>query len=846
MVVRMLVSCRYLNEGSSAHLVLMNPAFYHDRLKTLYAQWSILWLFQNIRDADADALAANPAVQDAGGLQNVLLDYITAKPVYDVATTDAAAADRAWESLQARNFEGTGKRQILTAPTSGGGSAADGDASSSTPLFGFTVQLSEHAREWLASAVDGVTSVVKQPASLPAIPPEGVMKLINMCADWAQFLIPHAISKINRVSYGLLSQHDRQAPCCPVSRRLMAVPFIGKDVPSFSSEFAHPDVLIGLTVLAYRNEGMRHTDMKRLASLLKRDFTKQSGNKNQRPAAVLFERWKTIGLLDKHQRQQRRAATHSGGIGDGAVVPDTPGMVFGDSTPRTPAPGLNEDAVLRSRVVATGVLTLDLFQPADDRQIERLLKLIGRVPEVVHYYLRRMVFPDTMLFQKMKISACGHALGSSLLFRRRIGYSGTPSTLLPVDMQGCTPEPGSDGKIVNYLTSPRIVRSECIGAWSAKGLLRRIAQHPDGLQFHALIDTGALVTGMTNYEVAEFLLQELPVWFEGVVYLDQLDRQIVLLRSGRTMPLRQSGLPWDKRFTFYDQIHTTGMDIKQAPNAVAAITIGKDMVFRDYAQGAFRMRGIGAGQTIHAVIIPEVASRVRHDLSVLDGLLVTRTNAKGDQDVDWEKCIPAWLMLNSMRMEALQYLQLSAQELANIVRKKALSAIIDEIDYGTGQTTGEPEPEHTRICRFHRGVVDDGGNAPKTGGSSGGGGRNSSAGSQSSLLRWFTTFEDDEKVSVHTYIHTYTARLRLKPALKHTCVGLTFSQPIHHLRPETNERKIPYYAQYACVRATGCVCVCVFCRATALCTVVGFGGLSEVGPCRTINPSIFVGACTPV
>ena len=131
-------------------------------------------------------------------------------------------------------------------------------------------------------------------------------------------------------------------------------------------------------------------------------------------------------------------------------------------------------------------------------------------------------------------------------------------------------------------------------------------------------------------------------------------------------------------------------------------------------------------------------------------------------------------------------------------------------------------------------------------GSSGGGGRNSSAGSQSSLLRWFTTFEDDEKVSVHTYIHTYTARLRLKPALKHTCVGLTFSQPIHHLRPETNERKIPYYAQYACVRATGCVCVCVFCRATALCTVVGFGGLSEVGPCRTINPSIFVGACTPV
>jgi hypothetical protein len=32
----------------------------------------------------------------------------------------------------------------------------------------------------------------------------------------------------------------------------MAVPFVGKDVPSRASEFAHPDVLIGLTILAFR------------------------------------------------------------------------------------------------------------------------------------------------------------------------------------------------------------------------------------------------------------------------------------------------------------------------------------------------------------------------------------------------------------------------------------------------------------------------------------------------------------------------------------------------------------------------------------------------------------------
>jgi hypothetical protein len=39
-------------------------------------------------------------------------------------------------------------------------------------------------------------------------------------------------------------------PLFPRSRSKMAIPFVGKDVPSPASEFAHPDVIIGLTVLA--------------------------------------------------------------------------------------------------------------------------------------------------------------------------------------------------------------------------------------------------------------------------------------------------------------------------------------------------------------------------------------------------------------------------------------------------------------------------------------------------------------------------------------------------------------------------------------------------------------------
>jgi hypothetical protein len=57
------------------------------------------------------------------------------------------------------------------------------------------------------------------------------------------------------------------------------------------------------------------------------------------------------------------------------------------------------------------------------------------------------------------------------------------------------------------------------------------------------------------------------------------------------------------------------MDIKQAVDACAAMTLGKDMVFRDYAQGAFRMRGIGKGQTICLLVVPEIADRIRIQVS---------------------------------------------------------------------------------------------------------------------------------------------------------------------------------------------------------------------------------------
>lgn len=127
---------------------------------------------------------------------------------------------------------------------------------------------------------------------------------------------------------------------------------------------------------------------------------------------------------------------------------------------------------------------------------------------------------------------------------------------------------------------------------------------------------------------------------------------MVLDRDGNIYPLTRCGVALSRRFTFYDQVHTTGMDIKQTLDARAACTLGKDMTLRDHAQGVYRMRGLGKGQTITVLVVDEVRE------------LILLAGGSGDAKARWADStasstldgrskkledVLAWLLLNSMR-----------------------------------------------------------------------------------------------------------------------------------------------------------------------------------------------------
>ena len=54
------------------------------------------------------------------------------------------------------------------------------------------------------------------------------VKMLNLSHAWLDQLLPHVLARINRVNYGLLSAEQTRKKELPTSRKLLAVPFVGK------------------------------------------------------------------------------------------------------------------------------------------------------------------------------------------------------------------------------------------------------------------------------------------------------------------------------------------------------------------------------------------------------------------------------------------------------------------------------------------------------------------------------------------------------------------------------------------------------------------------------------------
>jgi hypothetical protein len=271
------------------------------------------------------------------------------------------------------------------------------------------------SRKWRMTLAASVRAVKSEQESLRRIalaakvmafiPSPTHKKLLNLTHDWLRTYLPHCLSKVNRVSFGLLSSKECAAaleedPFAPRSRLSLAVPFIGKDVPAKSAEFAHPDICLGLTVMAYRYSGLREGDFSDLIDALSSEFAHEIGPARERPSSLRYESW-----------------VHAAGGTVRGVASQQSKM------PLAAAPDVKDPAERE-------VVQLKFLQKSNQEQMEKLRQMWNTEPLVLHYYLAKFVFPEHMRTQRYKLSASGQSVGGDMLVGRRVGFSGTPSDLL--------------------------------------------------------------------------------------------------------------------------------------------------------------------------------------------------------------------------------------------------------------------------------------------------------------------------------------------------------------------------------------------------------------------------------
>ena len=174
-----------------------------------------------------------------------------------------------------------------------------------------------------------------------------------------------------------------------------------------------------------------------------------------------------------------------------SFTPIPPSSPMGSSIPPS-SPMANGH--LAGSLQTTDIWPLQLLEFNDEEQMTVVYDLLYKLPNISWYYLNELQFPELMKHQRLKLSASGQALGGEMLFDTRLGFSGTPSDLIPVELGRCQYEKGSDGKMLHYLTSPEVMAYDMLPSdWSVTSLLDRIALSTEP-EYRALIDTGALIT----------------------------------------------------------------------------------------------------------------------------------------------------------------------------------------------------------------------------------------------------------------------------------------------------------------------------------------------------------------
>eukprot|EP00979_Chaetoceros_neogracilis_P004738 scaffold823_cov145-Chaetoceros_neogracile.AAC.3 len=395
----------------------------------------------------------------------------------------------------------------------------------------------------------------------------------------AHEILLHCLKKRYRVDFG---------PNHLNSRKKLAVPYRGADMPSERSEFSHPDCAMLLSILAYYSSGLSKNDLKAaFASLLRKgcNFKKST-----------YENW------------------------------------------------LSESRIRMEETTYNAVNKIDKIDLTNKSQFHVLYEHFHKNPETINYFLNATVFPRYLDHYPQRLIATPWHLASNK-DGCAIGFSGTNDNhlILPLQLKKYLPWGtyhsiwrsllSTNGKMLDLVINKTRVCKE-LGDGRANELLLHFISTDKSID--ALIDCGALLAGISNRHVADHLAtHHLPYSnsnLKGITFYDESTKEwMVLERSRRCLPKNQSSLKDKDTFALFDEPRCRGVDLKLRSDAVAILTLGQGMCKDKFMQAAGRMRQLHDEQSLIIVGENRIFNEIRKQSAREDCGTVARTYNEVEQ-----------------------------------------------------------------------------------------------------------------------------------------------------------------------------------------------------------------------
>ena len=191
---------------------------------------------------------------------------------------------------------------------------------------------------------------------------------------------------------------------------------------------------------------------------------------------------------------------------------------------------------------------------------------------------------------------------------------------------------GTDGKTISHLMNKER-KTHVLDQNNSNVLFTLLENHQSLNNVRAIIDVGAQFKGVTNRDVANrlatFYFNHPAVDIKNVLYFNK-DNVLCALKVNEhpeheePLVLGSSdniagklGCESSQYFTYYDQAHTTGTDIKQEPGTIGIVTVSEKSMLRDVLQAVMRLRDLKDSHSVEFAVMQSL-SKEQSNINIWD------------------------------------------------------------------------------------------------------------------------------------------------------------------------------------------------------------------------------------